>query len=61
MIYRTREDRSPDRRNVFIFGDVPNETLKSLEILLEKDGYGTAIVKKNRSARSAGTESESVY
>ncbi len=60
MIYRTREDRSPDRRNVFIFGDVPNETLRSLEILLEKDGYGTAIVKKNGSARSAGTESESV-
>ena len=57
---RTREDRSPDRRNVFIFGDVPNETLRSLEILLEKDGYGTAIVKKNGSARSAGTESESV-
>ena len=60
MIYRTREDRSPDRRNVFIFGDVPNETLRSLEILLEKDGYGTAIVKKNGSARSVGTESESV-
>ena len=60
MIYRTREDKSPDKRNVFIFGDVPNETLRSLEILLEKDGYGTAIVKKNGDARSTGTESESV-
>ena len=60
MIYRTREDKSPDKRNVFIFGDVPNETLRSLEILLEKDGYGTAIVKKNRDARSTDTDSESV-
>ena len=60
MIYKTREDRSGDKRNVFIFGDVPNETLRSLEILLEKDGYGTAIVKKNGNARFTGTESESV-
>ena len=60
MIYRTREDKSPDKRNVFIFGDVPNETLRSLEILLEKDGYGTAIVKKNGNARSTDTDSESV-
>ena len=60
MFYRTREDRSDDKRNVFIFGDVPNETLRSLEILLEKDGYGTAVVKKNGDARFTGAESESV-
>ena len=59
MIYKTREDRSGDKRNVFIFGDVPNETLRSLEILLEKDGYGTAVVKKNGDARFTDTESES--
>ena len=60
MIYKTREDRSGDKRNVFIFGDVPNETLRSLEILLERDGYGTAVVKKNGDTRFTGTESESV-
>ena len=59
MIYKTTEDRSYDKRSVFIFGDVPNETLKSLEILLENDGYGTAIVKKNGDVRSTGIESES--
>lgn len=46
MIHKTREDRPHDKGNVFIFGDVTDETLRSLEMLLQKDGYGAAVVKK---------------
>ena len=60
MIYRTREDKIHDKSNVFIFGDVPNETLRTLEILFERNGYGTAIIKKNGDAQFTGPESESV-
>ena len=56
MIYRTREDKFPDKNNVFIFGDVPNETLRTLELLFERNGYDTAIVKKNGDGQFAGTD-----
>ena len=60
MIHKTMEDRPYDKGNVFIFGDVTNETLRSLEVLLQKDGYGAAIVeKKDSAARITGTEFES--
>ena len=60
MIRKTMEDRPYDKGNVFIFGDVTNETLRSLEVLLQKDGYGAAIMeKKDSAARITGTEFES--
>ena len=60
MIHKTREDRPHDKGNVFILGDVTNETLRSLEILLEKDGYGAAVVEKqDKAVRFASTESDS--
>ena len=46
MIHKTREDRPYDKGNVFILGDVTSETLRSLEMLLERDGYGPAVVEK---------------
>ena len=60
MMHKTREDRPHDKGNVFILGDVTNETLRSLEMLLQKDGYGAAVVEKQDSvARFTSTESDS--
>ena len=59
MIHRTT-DKAHAKRSVFIFGDVPNEMLKSLEMLLKRDGYGTAIVKRDTDARFTSSGSESV-
>ena len=61
MIHKTREDRPYDKGNVFIFGDVTHETLRSLEMLLERDGYDAAVVEKQDNApRFPDTASESV-
>ena len=60
MIHKTREDRPYDKGNVFILGDVTHETLRSLEMLLERDGYGTAVVEKqNNGTGFPDTASES--
>ena len=59
MIHKTMEDRPNDNGNVFIFGDVTNETLRSLEMLLQKDGYDAAVVEEKDSAtRITGTKPE---
>ena len=60
MIHKTREDRPYDKGNVFILGDVTSETLRSLEMLLERDGYGPAVVeKKDNGTRVTDPGSES--
>ena len=60
MIHKTREDRPYDKGNVFILGDVTHETLRSLEMLLERDGYGTAVVEQqNNGTGFSDTASES--
>ena len=59
MIHKTRESRPHDKGNVFIFGDVTDETLRSLEMLLQKDGYGAAVLEKDGAARFTSTESDS--
>ena len=60
MIHRTKNGKSHDKANVFIVGDVSNDTVKDLEDLLEKDGYDPAIVAKDRAAQLANGESEAV-
>ena len=59
-MHKTKEDRPYDKGNVFILGEVTNETLRSLEILLERDGYGTDVVEKQEDgSRFPGTGSDS--
>ena len=61
MIHKTREGRPYDKGNVFILGDVTHETLRSLEMLLERDGYGAAVVEKqDNGPRFTDPSSESV-
>ncbi|RKU21328.1 DNA-binding response regulator [Candidatus Poribacteria bacterium] len=61
MIHKTREGRPYDKGNVFILGDVTHETLRSLEMLLERDGYGATVVEKqDNSTRFTDTSSEPV-
>ncbi|MCY3743036.1 MAG: sigma 54-interacting transcriptional regulator [Candidatus Poribacteria bacterium] len=60
MIHRTRNGKPRNKANVFILGDVSNDTVRNLEHLLEKDGYDPAIVAKDRAAQLANVESEAV-
>ena len=61
MIHRTENGKSCDKANVFILGDVSDDTVRKLENLLEKDGYDAAIVAKDRAAKLAATDSEAVF
>ena len=58
MIRKLREDDSYDKTNVFILGDVSNDTVRNLKNLLEKEGYHTAIVAKEAEAQLTDVESE---
>ena len=60
MIHRTRNGKSHDKANVFILGDVSNDTVRNLEDLLEKDGYDPAIVVKDSTAQLADVASDAV-
>ena len=60
MIHKTREDRPYDKGNVFIFGDVTHETLRSLEMLLERGGYGAAVEKQGNGTGLTDTTTEPV-
>lgn len=58
MIHRTRNGKPYNKANVFILGNVSNDTLRNLEDLLEKDGYDAAIVAKDREAQLANVDSK---
>lgn len=60
MIHKTNNGKSHDKANVFILGDVSNDTVRNLEDLLEKDGYDPAIVAKDKAAQLANVDSEAV-
>ena len=60
MIHRTRDGKPYDKANVFILGNVSNDTLRNLENLLEKNGYDAAIVAKDRAAQLANPDAETV-
>lgn len=60
MIHRTRDGKPYDKANVFILGNLPNDTLRNLENLLEKNGYNAAIVAKDRAAQLASANAETV-
>ena len=60
MTDKTRNGKPNDKANIFIFGDVSNDTVRNLENLLEKDGYNPAIVAQERAAQLANGESEAV-
>lgn len=60
MIHRRKNGKTCDKANVFILGDVSDDTVRNLENLLEKDGYAAAIVAKDRAAQLAITDPEVV-
>lgn len=64
MIHKTRNgkphNKTNDKTNVFILGDVSNDTVRNLEDLLEKDGYDPAIVAKDSTAELPDVASEVV-
>ena len=57
MIHSRNNGKSHDKANVFILGDVSNDTVRNLEDLLEKDGYDPAIVAKDSAAQLANVDS----
>ena len=60
MIHRPKEDESRDKVNVFIFGDVSNDTVINLKNLLEKEDYDTTIVAKEMDAQLTDVEYRAV-
>ena len=60
MIHPTKNGKSCDKANVFILGDVSDDTVRNFENLLEKDGYDAAIVAKDRAVQLAAAESEAI-
>ena len=60
MVHRTGDDKSCDKTNVFILGDVSNDTVINLKNLLEKEGYDTTIVAKETDAQLTDVESGAV-
>ncbi len=60
MIHRTENGKSCDKANVFILGDVSDDTVRNLENLLEKGGYDAAIVARDQVAQLATTDSEAI-
>ena len=64
MIHKTRNgkphNKTNDKTNVFILGDVSDDTVRNLEDLLEKDGYDPAIVAKDSTAELPDVVSEAV-
>lgn len=60
MIHRTGDEKSCDKANVLILGDVSDDRVKNLGNLLEKDGYNVAIVAKEADTQLAGIASGAV-
>ena len=60
MIHRTGDEKSCDKVNVLILGDMSDENVKNLENLLEKDGYDAAIVAKKADTQINDVESGAV-
>ena len=59
MIRRIKDGKPYDKASVFILGNLPNDTLRNLENLLEKNGYDAAIVAEDRATQLANADAES--
>lgn len=60
MIHRTGDEKSCDKADVLILGDVSDDRVKNLENLVEKDGYDAAIVAQEADTQPNDAESGAV-